>query len=57
MCFFLRKNHIFKRGLIAEWCINNTSLADDTLNSKFIAIIMLIILVMLFLSIVLDFLF
>ncbi|AOT31967.1 hypothetical protein N444_00465 [Escherichia coli O6:H16:CFA/II str. B2C] len=46
---FLRKNHKFKRGLKDKWCISNVSLDNALLDGKFIEIIMLIKLVVIFL--------
>ncbi len=46
---FLRKNHKFKRGLKDKWCISNVSLDNALLAGKFIEIIMLIKLVVIFL--------
>lgn len=45
----LRKNHKFKRGLKDKWCISNVSLDNALLAGKFIEIIMLIKLVVIFL--------
>ncbi|PSZ15409.1 hypothetical protein C7B04_15915 [Escherichia sp. 4726-5] len=47
---FLRKNHNFKRGLSGKWCIGNTSLDNAHSISKFIEIIMLINMNLIFLK-------
>ena len=54
---FLRKNHKFKRGLKDKWCISNVSLDNALLDGKFIEIIMLIKLVVIFLLAQINFLF
>ncbi|CCJ44887.1 hypothetical protein IIO05_000286 [Escherichia coli] len=43
------ENHKFKRGLKDKWCISNVSLDNALLAGKFIEIIMLIKLVVIFL--------